>query len=784
MLVALALAASAFTSAPNLLLVTIDTLRADRVGAYGRAGAQTPTLDRLAREGVLVEEAVVQVPQTRPSHTSIFTGRQPYEHGIRDNFSPPLEPRFPTLATLLREHGYATGGFIGAYPVSRDSGLDRGFETFDDPFTSRVVRSAREERSERRAGEVVDVALAWLAKARPPFFGWVHLFDPHAPYEPPAPYRARFVKEPYDGEVAYADAELGRLFRWLGETGLDRDTLVVVTSDHGEGLGDHGEDEHLLFVYDSTLRVPLLLRWPGRLPAGARVAGQFRSVDLLPTLLDLIGLPAVPTSGASRAAELRGGRPIPDNESYAESLYGQLHFGYAPLRALRGEGWKYIDAPRRELYHLRTDPGELRNRIDDRGGVASGMRQHLMQHDLGDAKAAEATLDAGASERLVALGYVGGAFFSGPPSGADPKDRIGAFQAERREVSRALRFFRDGKYEAVVRVLEPLVQPTTNEKGQVVERHSFNVSFYLGRSFLQLRRFGEAVAPLRDAAALSPRSANAHLYLSRALAGAGRAAEALAAVQAGLAVAPRDADLHQMRGRLLLQKGDLAGAQVALEQARQLDPENALVYVDLSNLHRSQGRLPSALEQAEAAARLDPRSPEAHVTRGLALGALGREAEATAAFREALRHEPDDPDALFFLGATELRAGRPEEAVPLLQRLLKRAPGYPEARELLEAAARGSAPLRAGQAHLRLLKVRQRADADEIARRARAGEDFGALARRSSIDSSALRGGDLGVVKIAELVEPLRSAAAALGPGQVSAVVETDDGFVLLKREQ
>jgi arylsulfatase A-like enzyme/Tfp pilus assembly protein PilF len=780
MLLSLLLAAA---GAPNLVLVTIDTLRADRVGAYGRAAARTATLDRLAREGILVEEAVVQVPQTRPSHASIFTGRNPYEHGLRDNFSPPLDKKLPLLTELLRAKGWATGAFIGAYPVSRDSGLDRGFQVFDDPFTGAAV-AAREERSERRAAEVVDKALAWLegVKARP-FFLWVHVFDPHHPYEPPEPWRQRFAQDPYDGEVAYADAQLGRLLEWIDRSGLRDSTLVVATSDHGEGLGDHGEDEHMLFVYDSTLRVPLLLRWPGVLPAGARVRGQFRSVDLLPTLLGLLDVPAPPTSGASRAAELKQGSALPVNESYAEALYGQLHFGYAPLHALRADGWKYVDAPRPELYHVRDDSGEARNRLDDRSNVADAMRQRLRSYDPGRAPAAAAAVDPQAAERLAALGYVGGGFFSGSASGADPKDKIVEFQAQQRAVTRALRLFRDGRHEEVVRTLKPLTEPTRTSDGQIVERHSFNVSLYLGRSLLALRRFPEAVAPLRDAVALSPSSIMAHVHLVQALAGAGESSEALAAAEQGLEVAPRNADLHQMKGRLLLRRGDAAGARRALEHARALDPDNALVRVDLSGLYRTSGDLPRAMEEAETAVRLAPASPEALVARGLVRGARGDADGAAADFRSALKADADYPDALYFLAMVDLQAGRGAEASQGLERLLAREPRYPGAAQAL-VQARSKLVTPAGGVRLRLIRVRERAQAEELARRLAQGADFAALAREASDDASAATGGDLGMIPVGDLASPLRIAVASLGPGQVSGVVETPHGFVLLKREQ
>jgi arylsulfatase A-like enzyme/parvulin-like peptidyl-prolyl isomerase len=781
MLLSLLLAAAG--GPPNLVLITIDTLRADRVGAYGRAGAQTATLDRLAREGVLLEDAVVQVPQTRPSHASIFTGRHPYEHGLRDNFSPPLDRKHPLLAELLRAKGWAAGGFIGAYPVSRDSGLDRGFQVFDDPFTGAAV-AAREERSERRAAEVVDKALAWLDGVKGQrFFLWVHVFDPHHPYEPPAPWRQRFAQDGYDGEVAYADAQLGRLLDWLDRSGLRDSTLVVATSDHGEGLGDHGEDEHMLFVYDSTLRVPLLLRWPGVLPAGARVRGQFRSVDLLPTLLELLGQPAAATSGESRASELRAGKDLPVNESYAEALYGQLHFGYAPLHALRGDGWKYIDAPRPELYDLRDDPGETRSRLDDRSNVAEAMRARLRAHDSGRAPAAEAAVDPQAAERLAALGYVGGGFFSGVASGADPKDKLQEFQEQQRAVTRAVGLYREGRHEDLVRALTPLTRPTRTADGKVVERHSFNVSFYLGRSLLALRRFPEAVAPLRKAAELSPKSVMVHLHLIQALAGAGRSTEALTVVERAFEIAPRNADLHQMKGRLLLQRGDAAGARQALEQARSLDPDNVLVRVDLSSLYRQAGDLPRATEEAEAAARLAPTSPEALVVRGLVRGA-SRDAEAAAAdFRAALEADTDYPDALYFLAMVDLQAGRGAAAARGLERLLAKQPRYPGAREALAQARARQAPTPSAPVRLRLIRVRERARAEELARRLAEGADFAALAREASEDATAASGGELGV-PVEDLALPLRQAASRLGPGQMSGVVETPHGFVLLKREK
>jgi arylsulfatase A-like enzyme/tetratricopeptide (TPR) repeat protein len=805
----LALAAAAGPR-PNVLLVTVDTLRADRVGAYGYAPAATPTLDRIAREGVVVEDAVVQVPQTRPSHVSILTGRLPFEHGIRDNSSPPLDAKWPTLATILRGHGYDTGAAVGAYPVARASGLDRGFAAFDDPFGSGETATARNPRTERRAGEVVDAALRWLDRpATDPFFLWVHVFDPHAPYEPPEPYAARFAKQPYDGEVAYADAQLARLLERLEAKKLLDRTLVVVTADHGEGLGDHGEEEHLLFVYDSTLHVPLMLRAPGMLTAGTRVRGQFRSVDLVATVLDLLGLPAVATSGASRADALRTGGRIPDNESYTESLYGSLHFGWAPLRALRAEGWKYIDAPRAELYRVADDRSETRNLISLREGVATAMQRRLLALDSGRPAAPSVAVDAGAAERLAALGYVGGAFFQGPPSGDDPKDKIAAFQAERRDFSRALQLFQKRDLDGAIRILARLAKPTLNAKGQVVEPRSFNVEYYLGRSLLEKRRFAQAVPHLEKAAALSPESMPAWVYLAQAQAGTGKTASALATLDRALVRTPDNAELLQAKGGLLLRAERLADARPLLERARTLDPQNVLTRVDLATVYRNSRELERARAEAAEAVRLDAKSPEAQVALGLALGALGRVAEATNAFREALARDESHADALFYLGSIEMQAGRPQAAVPLFERLVRDAPRYPGAERALamarqmsgaaSAAGPGSSPAAAetrrpstatprtaapktDTARLQLIRVGDRERAEELARRAAAGEDFAELARSFSQDPSAARGGDLGAVVVSDLSDVLREAAARLAPGQVSAVLQTSEGYVVLKR--
>jgi tetratricopeptide (TPR) repeat protein len=582
------------------------------------------------------------------------------------------------------------------------------------------------------------------------------------------------------------DAQIGRLMEWLDENGEAKRTLVIAISDHGEGLGDHGEDEHQLFVYDSTLHVPLLLRWPGQLPAGSRIEGQFRGVDLLPTVLDLVGSTPPETSGVSHASVLRAGGVIPDNELYAESLYGQIHFGWAPLRVLRAKGWKYTEAPRAELYELREDPGETRNRVGDSERTAEGLRELLFRYDMSDPTAASVSVDPAATEKLAALGYIGGAFFTDEPSGVDPKDMMSEYRAFRRGTVRALELIEAGDHAGAVRLLQPLAEPRIGPDGRLTEFVSFTVSFYLGRALLELGRFEEAIEPLQAALRLSPSTASLYVSLARAQAGAGRFQDAAATATLGLQAAPGHAALMHLRGRLYLNDGATGPAETALREAREAAPDHVLVHVDLAHLLRTTGREQEALAEAEEALRLDPRAVPAQLARGLCLAALGRSDEAEAAFREALELSPADPDALFFVATIALRSGRFAEAVDRLESLVRVAPGHPQARQMLAQARARSGGTRKAETtvHLRILRVADRQAAERIQERVRSGEEFAALARAESQDASASVGGDLGGVRISDLAEPLRTAAAHLAPGDVSPLLSTSNGFVLLQRQR
>ena len=409
-------------AAKHLVLVTIDTLRADRLTGYGSRAGLTPHLDAIAAQGVLCRDVSVQAPLTRPSHVTLLTGRYPAEHGIRDNVAPALGAEVTTLAERLKGQGFLTAGFVSSIVLARQSGLARGFDTFSDRFEAGADDARFLNTIQRRGDGPTGEAIAWL-EAHPAgrTFVWLHLYDPHDPYEPPEPYATRYADRPYDGEVAFADDLVGRLDGALDRLGRRAETLLVVTSDHGEGLGDHGEAVHGFFVYESTLAVPLLARGPG-LPAGTQLATTVRSVDLLPTALDLLGAPfaaGAAVSGRSLAAAFRGGPAPADEATYAESLTPLLHFGWSDLRAFREGRFKYIAAPRPELYDLKTDPGELRNLVSESPAKAEALRGALAQRLSVERKAATAPAAAAAIppellEQLGALGYVGGG--SGEPA--------------------------------------------------------------------------------------------------------------------------------------------------------------------------------------------------------------------------------------------------------------------------------------------------------------------------------------------------------------------------------
>ncbi len=627
--------------ARHLVLVTIDTLRADRLGCYGNREVATPHLDRLAREGALAPHATAHVPLTRPSHVSLFTGLLPAEHGIRDNVSPGLAAGIPTMAEALKGAGFRTAAFVSSIVLSSQSGLARGFDVYADRFQADGDDARFLNTIQKRGDQTTAEALAWLRDgAEGRRFLWLHLYDPHDPYEPPEPHASRYAGRPYDGEVAYADELVGRLDAVLAERGLREQTLLVVTSDHGEGLGDHGESVHGFFAYQSTLAVPLLARGPG-VPPGGRLGVTVGTIDLLPTALDLLGVPlptALRPSGRTLAGAFRGTERPAEVAAYAESLLPLLHFGWSDLRVLREGRWKYIQAPRPELYDLQADPGEARNLALEQPARAEAMKAALGRRLAAERQSAVATPGAAGVppdllEKLGALGYLGpGAPAWSSAPGADPKDKIEEFKVANRLVREGLVRLREKDHAGSAARFRELL---------AMGIESFEVHYYLGRALAGRRQHRAAARHFEASLRYQPAYAAAHRALAESRAAIGDRDGAIRALEAARPLAPRDALLRIRLGELLRDRGDRDQAIAVMREGIALDAETASYWNALGLVLAEGGRMAEA-EQAFGQARArDEKEAQYAYNLGLALQRQGKAAEAAPLFRQALELEPN-----------------------------------------------------------------------------------------------------------------------------------------------
>jgi arylsulfatase A-like enzyme/Flp pilus assembly protein TadD len=665
--------------AEHVVLVTLDTLRADRLGCYGATDVATPRMDAIAAAGALAEEASAHVPLTRPSHASILTGLLPTEHGIRDNVSPAVVPGVPLLAEVLKRDGFATGAFVSSVVLAAQSGFDRGFDVYGDRFAGAAGDAQFLNTVQKKGEETLADALAWLeAQKGRRVFLWVHLYEPHDPYEPPEPYASRYVGRPYDGEVAWTDELVGRLDDRLAALAMRDRTALVVTSDHGEGLGEHGEHLHGFFAYQTTLRVPLLVRAPG-VAAGTRLRATARLVDVFPTVLELAGLPVPSVSGRSLAAALRGGAAPPEPVTYAETLVPLLHFGWSDLRVVREGRWKYIQAPRPELYDLESDPTETRDLAASEPARAAAMRAALGR--ILDKERAAATgggpVSAEVLEKLGALGYVGGA---GPAEtstpGADPKDKIGEFRVVNSLIREALLAYHAGEHAASAAKLRRVLAAGVQ---------SFEVHFYLARALLALGRPEAAGPHFEEAVRRAPAHAEAWDGAARCRLRRGDVEGALARLRAGQAAIPNDASLRIAEARVLREARRYDEAVRAYEVALPLAPSNGRVRNQLGELLRDMGRPEEAIARFREATELEPGVAAHWNALGMTLGGAERLAEAEQAFREAWRLDDRNHRHAYNLGLALARQGKTAEARPWFEKALALNPRFAPAREQLSA---------------------------------------------------------------------------------------------------
>ncbi len=601
----------------SVLLVSIDTLRADALGCYGNPRAETPWIDRLAREGVRFTNAHAHNVVTLPSHANLLSGRYPLEHGVHDNTGFRFPEATPTLATLLKARGLRTGAFVSAFPLDARFGLARGFDVYDDRIGGGEWRGSF-AMPERPGARTVAEAVRWLGSpGGPQAFAFVHLYEPHFPYTPPEPFASRFHDAPYQGEVAAADAALGPLLRPLLEAGRAARTLVLLTADHGEALGDHGEATHGVFAYEATLRVPLVLWAPGLLRAGV-VAEPVRHVDVLPTVLDLLGAQAPPGLPGRSLGPLLVGARADDRSSYFEALSCSFNRGWAPLRGLREGDLKYVDLPIPELYDLAADPGETRDLAPSRPGDVGRLRARVERLRQDERPAARVAESREAVERLRALGYVaGGATEVKAHYGAedDPKrlieldtmlsDMLGRYNAG--EVERAVEIGRE-----------------------VVRRRPDMAIAHLQLAYLERARgdLPAAIATLRQAVALRPADAEGLSLLGTYLTEAGRAAEAVRLLAPGVEADRPDLDVLTAYGMALATAGRRSEALATFQRARAAYPTNAGVLVNLGTVLLMEGDTSGARQAFEAALDIDPDAAQAHNSLGVIAAREGRMPEA------------------------------------------------------------------------------------------------------------------------------------------------------------
>lgn len=638
------------SAAPDVLLVTIDTLRADRLGR-----GVTPTLDGLAREGTTFTNARATAPLTLPSHATIMTGLLPPEHGARQNGAI-LGPGLPRLARLFRDRGYQTAAFVGAYVLDRRFGLEEGFDRYDDRIP-RDPKGATRLEAERRADAVVSAALSWFdgADAARPVFVWVHLYDPHAPYEPPPDARRAAGGSAYDGEVAFADAQLGRLLHDI-RTRRRHPLLVAAAGDHGEGLGEHGETTHGMLAYDSTLRVPLVLAGPD-IPKGATNASPASLRDVAPTLL---GAANVKAPGDMTGRDLLHDRAAAG--VYAETTYPETA-GWSAVRVVVDDRWKLIASSTRELYDVVKDPGERRDVAALHPGVVSAMDGRAVQiFARGGRSAGPASPEA--AERLRALGYVSPSPAPARPGqrAPNPRDRI----EEWNTFEAALSLLAAGRGADALPRLRALVSRDPDAR-------VFMAS--LAQALQQSGDARGAVRVLRGVVARWPEDATSFHDLAVAAREAGDLSEAMRAEQAALALNGSDPNARNGLGLLHADAGRWREAAAAFEQAARLDPNNASFPANLGNARRSLGDLAGAEQAYRQALAIDEQHSDAANGMGVILVQQRRPAEALAWFQRAIASDPSSLEAQLNLGIALHESGQTQRAAEQYRKIIAATPG-------------------------------------------------------------------------------------------------------------
>jgi arylsulfatase A-like enzyme/tetratricopeptide (TPR) repeat protein len=678
---------------PNVILVTLDTTRADHLGCYGYPDIKTPNLDALARSGALFAQASAVAPLTLPAHSSIMTGMYPTYHGVRVNGNTALSQAQTTIAEALSEKGYKTGAFIAAFVLDGRWGLNQGFQVYDDRLDLKKYKHLDLGGVQRPGNEVMDAALGWLETHKQErFFAWIHLYDPHTPYEPPEPFRTEYGGRgpagPYDGEIAFADQQVGRCVSWMQANGLERKTVLVVMGDHGEGLGSHGEGSHGYFVYDYAMHVPLLVVTPFAELRGIRVDSQVSAVDVFPTVLELCGLDtARKVQGRSLLPAMF--HPGPDEKAYAygESMTPNLQFGWSSLQSLRSSRYKLIRAPRPELYDLSVDKEESTNVIARHPEVAREMTSRLdrtiaeTSRDAPEPEAAD--LDKETLERLAALGYVGAPVAPRPSNPsvplADPKDKLAIFST----VQRAGELIVEDQYGAAAEALESALRE---------EPRMPQALLMLGTSYSELGRTQEAKAQFDLVLKDDPKSVQALIGLASLLMREGKTEDVITLSKRTLSLDDRNNQAYALLGEVYAGRKEPGTALPYFEKAVGIQPKLTQNRLNLAGCLIEVRQYARAEKMLKEIVRDYPRFPLAQFNLGLLYDEQGRPEEARPAYAAEVAAYPQHFKARFNLGKVLFQLGDRAGAVEQMRAVVRIAPSQPEgylflARGLLQEGA-------------------------------------------------------------------------------------------------
>lgn len=679
-------------SSLNVVVVTLDTLRADRLGCYGFAGVQTPHIDALAREGVVFDQVTATVPLTFPSHATMFTGLLPPRHGIRDNGGFFLDEKRTTLAERLAAQGWETGAFVGAWVLASKWGLAQGFRTYSDKFDLSRYKSISLGSVQKPGDEVMDDALRWMETVQEKkFFAWIHLYDAHTPYEPPEPYRSRYPGQPYVAEVAYTDAVVGRLTSWLRERGLMERTLVVLTADHGESLGEHGESTHAYFIYDSTMDVPLIVRtpWGDR----GRVSSQVSGADLFPTVLELLGqAPEAGLDGRSLALGVLNPQALAGGRAYVETYFPRYHFGWQHLRGLRDGRYKYIEAPTPELYDLQQDPGERHNIFKANSQRAEDLRLAMekLAAESSDVVPERTELDPETLQRLAALGYVGNMAPAEPGAVLpDPKDKIRIFE----QMGQAKTAGQAGRIDEAIARMRAVIEQDAGildahltlgnwyaKKGdypaavasfkEVLTRQPQNdiAMTNLANSYRRMGRIDAAIEGYRSALKLDAQNPQVWYQLAALYLDLGRTEEAERTFEEAVEVNPKMASGLNALAAIRYARDDLAGAEELVRRALAIDPDVRTGRFNLARIHEARGDTRSAEALYREELEVYPDHGRARFNLAQLLRQRGDRAGYLAELQRGTETAPEFGACFFFLAREQLNAGGLAEAAETARR--------------------------------------------------------------------------------------------------------------------